>query len=188
MNKERLIEQINTIKNARRIYRDNGALFVIQNPELFPILLELIFENKTNIAIKSCWVLELVCMEKIDPIIPHLNYFTTNLNKPNHESMLRPLSKVCYFIINEYRSSNYNEIKKNLTSKNKIQIIEANFDWLIDKHKIATQVFAMDTLYLLGSEFNWIHRELKLILEQNIISGSAGYQVRAKRILKNLNL
>ena len=185
MNKENLIIQIDSIKNARRIYRDQGADFVLKNPELFPCLLELVFENKTKMAIKASWVLELVCMEDIELMSRHLNYFSVNLKKFDHESMLRPLSRICFFIISSSRS---NEIKKYLTHENKIQIIEVNFDWLIENHKIATQVFAMDTLYLLGLEFDWIHQELKLVLEQNIITGSPGYQVRAKRTLKKIEL
>ena len=118
----------------------------------------------------------------------HLNYFTANLEKFDHESMLRPLSRICFFIISSYYSLGTNEINKYLTSENKIQIIEVNFDWLIENHKIATQVFAMDTLYLLGLEIEWVHQELKLVLEQNLNSGSPGYQVRAKRTLKKSNL
>ncbi len=188
MNKENLIIQIDSIKNAKRIYRDQGAEFVLENSELFPYLLELVFENKTKTAIKASWVLELVCMESVELMAHHLNYFSINLRKCDHESMLRPLSRICFYIINAYSSSESNEIKKYLTHENKIQIIEANFDWLIEDHKIATQVFAMDTLYLLGLEFDWIHLELKLVLEQNIITGSPGYKVRAKRTLEKIEL
>lgn len=188
MNKEDLINQIESIKNARRVYRDNAAKFVLENPELFPFLLELVFENKIKTAIKASWVLELVCMEQIKLMALHLNYFTERLKKLDHESILRPLSKICFFITNTYCSSNSNQINKNLTMQNKTQMIEVNFDWLIENRKVATQVFAMDTLYFLGLEFDWVHQELKLILEQNLSKGSPGYQVRAKRTLKKLAL
>jgi len=45
----------------------------------------------------------------------------------------------------------------------------------------------MQTLALLGQEFEWIHPELKAVLEQGYAGGSAGYKARARRILKNLN-
>ncbi|MCF6297636.1 MAG: hypothetical protein L3J08_06585 [Flavobacteriaceae bacterium] len=187
MNKNDLINEIISIKNAKRIYRDRATSFVIKNPEIFPFLLELTFENEKRMAIKSSWVLELVCFENINLLIPHLNYFVENLHNVNHESMLRPLSKICSFIANIYDLSNQNEIKKKLTTENKIQIIEVSFDWLIGNHKVATQVFAIDTLFLLGKYFDWVHTELKLVLKQNINKGSAGYQVRAKRVLERLD-
>ena len=66
----------------------------------------------------------------------------------------------------------------------KEKIIVVNFDWIIENHKVATQVFAMDTLLILGKKYDWVHNELKLILEKNTSSGSAGYQAHAKKILK----
>lgn len=188
MNKSDLIDEINSIKNAKRIYRDQVTKFVIKNPEVFPFLLELALENNSKTSIKSSWVLELVCFKNIDLLIPYLGYFSKNLHKINHESILRPIAKICSFIAEIYDSLDQKNIKKNLTVGNKIQIIEANFDWLINNHKIATQVYAMDVLYFLGKEFDWVHPELKLVLEQNISNGSAGYQVRAKRVLKKLNI
>lgn len=44
----------------------------------------------------------------------------------------------------------------------------------------------METLYLFGKEFDWVHKELKLILLQNITQESAAYKARAKKILKSL--
>lgn len=187
MKKSDLLKKINSIPNARRIYRDNAADFVIKNPVLFPFLLELIFEEKTKTAIKSSWILELVCIEHIELLAAQLNFFTDNLKDLSHESMLRPFSKICCFIVQAYKSDDLNEIKQHLNTQNKSQIIEANFDWLIQNHKVATKVFAMDTLYLLGLEYDWIHTELKLVLEQNMAKGSAGYQVRAKRVLSKIN-
>lgn len=188
MDKRGLMIRINSIKNAKRIYRDQGAEFIIDHPESFPILLEMIFENQGKIAIKSSWVFELACLENIDFMTDHLDYFTENLNRIKEESILRPLSKVCYTIVNTCQSGSNHNINKLISQKNKLQIVEANFDWLIEDHKVATQVFAMDTLYLLGLEIDWIHKELKMVLEQNIIKGSSGFQVRGKRVLKKLDI
>ena len=79
-------------------------------------------------------------------------------------------------------------IKAKMTDRHKNKIIETNFDWLIDKHKVANQAYAMDTLFLFGKEYDWITTELQLVLEKHIQSGSPGYQVRANRILKKLNI
>ncbi len=186
MNKSDLINELNSLKNAKRIYRDKSTDFVLNHPETFPFLLEIVFESSSKLSIKAAWVLELVCSENINLLIPHLNYYTKNLTKITDESALRPLSKVCFFITNTYFSKTGNQINKRLTNKNIDQIIENNFDWLIGNHKISIQVFAMDTLYLLGKKYDWIHQELKLVLEKNTSSRSAGYQAHAKKILKKL--
>ncbi|WP_378176144.1 hypothetical protein [Aquimarina sp. SS2-1] len=44
----------------------------------------------------------------------------------------------------------------------------------------------MTSLYLLGTEFDWVHPELKITLENNYHSGSAAYQARSRMILKKL--
>lgn len=182
MNKNDLINQINTIKNAKRVYRNAATDFVIHQPETFSFLLELIFKNQSKTAIKSAWVLELVCQKNILLIKEHLDFFINNINTITDESALRPISKTCSFIVNAYQNN-----KLELTNNQKEIIIETNFDWVITKHKVATKVFAMETLYLLGKEYNWVHTELKLILEKNTSTESAAYQSRSKKILKQLN-
>jgi len=45
----------------------------------------------------------------------------------------------------------------------------------------------MEMLYLFGKNENWIHEELKLIIQQNILNESAAYQARGKKILNWIN-
>ena len=48
-------------------------------------------------------------------------------------------------------------------------IIETGFDWLITPQKIAVRAYTMTFLYLFGLEKNWIHPELKHLIETKII-------------------
>lgn len=187
MNKNDLISELNSWHTAERASRDQSAKFVLDHPETFPFLIHLVFEDQERINIKSAWILELVCFENINLIKSYLDYFSQNLTKITNESALRPIAKVCSFIASTYYSGSKNEINKGLTKSNIQLMMESNFDWLIGKHKIACKVFAMDTLLLFGSETDWVHEELKLILEQNIIHESPGYLSHAKKILKKLN-
>ncbi len=187
MNKNDLILELNSFKTAERAHRDKSAKFVLEHQETFPFLVELVFEGQKRINIKAAWVFELVCFENIDLISPYLDYFTQNLTKIKNESALRPIAKVCSFIANAYYGKSDNEIYNKLTKKGIQLMIENNFDWLIEEHKVASKVFAMDTLFLFGRETNWVHKELIMILEKNIANESAGYQSHAKKILKALN-
>ena len=188
MNKSDLTAKIRSIPNAKRIYRDEVAYFVIANIETFSFLVALTFENQKKVAIKSSWVLELVCLQNINYMAADLDYFVENIDKPSNESILRPLAKICFLLTKAYYAKSDNMIKSRLTEDQKNKIIETNFDWLIDKHKVANQAFAMDTLFLFGKEYEWIRLELRLVLEKHILNGSPGYQVRANRILKKLNI
>jgi len=187
VNKSDLISELNSWHTAEKANRDQSAKFVLDHPETFSFLIELVFEGQERINIKSAWILELVCIENIHLISTYLDYFSQNLTKITNESALRPIAKVCSFIASAYYSGSEDEIHKILTKNNIQLMIESNFDWLIGKHKIACKVFAMDTLLLFGAETDWVHEELKLILEQNIIHESAGYLAHAKKILKKLN-
>ncbi|MGB3152866.1 MAG: adenylosuccinate lyase, partial [Maribacter sp.] len=63
----------------------------------------------------------------------------------------------------------------------------ACFDWLIGNHKVAAKAYSMTCLLFLGRKFDWIHPELKLVLEQNYASGSAAYKARARMTLAKIN-
>lgn len=44
----------------------------------------------------------------------------------------------------------------------------------------------METLYLFGNDYDWIHPELAQILEQDFQIQSSGFKARAKRILNKI--
>ncbi len=182
--KKDLILQLEAIPNAKREYRDAAAAFVLKNKETFSYLVPLIFEGNKRINILATWVFELVCLQDLSLIQSHLDYFINSLQTVKHESQLRPISKICFKVI----QSNY--VKKEgiikLSPQQKEVLAECNFDWMIENHKIATQVFAMDSLFLLGKELNWIHPELKLILQKDFQSKSPGYQAHARHLLQSL--
>ena len=67
------------------------------------------------------------------------------------------------------------------------KIIDAGFDWLISDQKVAVKAYSMELLYLFGKNIEWVHEELRLILEQNIIYERCGYKARGKKILSFIN-
>jgi hypothetical protein len=58
------------------------------------------------------------------------------------------------------------------------------FDWMLTNQKVACQARAMTNLYFLGTETAWIHPELKIIIQQNLPQGSAGYINRGQKTLE----
>ncbi len=77
-------------------------------------------------------------------------------------------------------------IIKAILPKHKETITECCFDWMITDQKVACKVYSMLALYFLGTEFDWIHPELKTIIEANIYEGSAAYKARGKYTLAQI--
>lgn len=187
MTKEYLLLQLVGIENAKRENRIRVTEIVLKNNNLFPFLLEITFDVSNKVSVKAAWILELVCEKKISWLLPHLDYFTQNISKVTFDSAVRPISKICMFLAKAY-SKRKEILFKNYLTKNYIdRIIETGFDWMISNQKVAAQAYTMTTLYLFGKNYDWVHHELKIILEQNITKQSAAYKARGKITLALIN-
>ena len=54
------------------------------------------------------------------------------------------------------------------------------------REKIAPKAYAMNSLFLLGKDIDWIHPELVTILERDFQMQSSGFKARARHILKKI--
>jgi len=187
MNKDFLILQLKNIENAKRVNRLRVSNLVIENKELFKPLLELTFEVDNKLSIKAAWVLEFVCFEKLEWLVPYLDTFTKNIRFVKFDSVVRPVSKICNFIAIAYNSRKTSLIKETLTRNQIDLIIETGFDWMISEQKVAVKAYTMNSLFLFGKEYDWVHEELKLIILKNISTGSPAYKARGKITLSLIN-
>ena len=185
MTTEELYEELNYVNHSRekRLYY---AKLVIDNPELVPKLLDILFKVDDKVSCRAAWVFEFMCGEKLEAIIPFLDRFTSNIHKVHLDSAVRPIAKVCEYLIKAYYSKNEPLFKTVLNPTHKERIIEVCFDYMTNDEKIAPKAYAMNTLYLLGQDYDWIHPELALILERDFHMQSAGFKARARHILKKI--
>lgn len=180
-----LYEELNFVSAAR----ENRLMYskmVLDDMSLFPKLIEILFMVDDKKSSKAAWIFEYVCNDYIYAIIPHLDIFTTNLKRVHLDSSVRPIARVCEMIAKAYCSKQNKTMKNALQNIHKERIIEACFDWMISNQKVAVKAYSMDTLYLLGKEYNWVHPELKQILQQDYTHESAGFKARAKHVLKKI--
>jgi hypothetical protein len=187
MDKDFLIIQLENIENAKRVNRLRVASIVLEAPHLFKNLLKLVFEVENKLSIKAAWVLELVCIDKLELLAPHLSYYTSNIKYLKFDSSIRPASKICNFLAIANNSRYDNLIKDTITKHQIDSIIETSFDWMISNQKVAAKAYAMNALYLFGKNYDWVHKELKLIIQQNIINESSAYKARGKITLSLIN-
>ena len=93
------------------------------------------------------------------------------------------MSKICLFIA----KSNHRSNGINLTQLQETQILEACLDWLIGDEKVATKATSIKTLFVLGKKYDWVHNELKTIIQQGYSENSAAYKAVTRNILKKID-
>ena len=185
MTTEQLYTELNYV-NHSRLNRLKYANLMRAQPELIPELLDILFMVDDKISCRAAWVLEFMCGEHLEIIIPHLDRFAEQIHRVHLDSAVRPVAKVCEYLIKAFYSKDLNVIKQKLKIVHREKIIESCFDWMINDEKIAPKAYAMNSLYLLGQDFDWIHPELALILERDFQIQSSGFKARARHILKKL--
>lgn len=180
-----LISVLNDMKNPARVNRDNAANIVLAQPNLIKHLVDLTFDVNVKLSIKAAWVLEWICTHHgIEHILPYLDRFTTNISIVRFDSAVRPCAKICEHLANAFTSKKGNKTKTTLTQSHIDAIIETGFDWLITDQKIAVRAYTMTFLYLFGLQKDWVHPELKHLIETKIIHESKGCKARGKYILE----
>lgn len=134
-------------------------------------------------AAKACWILELICYEKIEWLQEHLEFFSLNIKNTTDKSAIRALSKICLLLAISHFKKKEIQITENQLQK----IAETCFDWLLTDTKVASKCYSIRTLHLLGIHFDWIHTELKIILEKDYTNHSAAYKAVGREILKKIS-
>lgn len=175
-----------TYVNSSRENRAINAKTVLTNLNLLPSLIDILFKVDDKVSCKAAWVLEFTCDKNLEVLIPFLDKFTSNISKVHLDSAIRPVAKICEYLVKAYYSKEDNNIKNTLKPLYQERIIETSFDWMITNQKVAVKVYSMSSLYLLGKDYDWVHPELVTILERDFNSSSAGFKARAKQILKKL--
>ena len=185
MTKEALNEALNYVNHSRE-KRSEMAVLILENPHLVAPLLEIAFDLKNPISFRACWVMEFTAKNRLDYLFPYLDLFVEHISLVTMDAAVRPMAKICEYLIVSYFSKTKNETKNVLTEKHLKKITASCFDWLIGAHKVAAKAYSMTSLFLLGTKYDWIHPELQLVLEQNYHEGSAAYKARARHTFDKL--
>jgi len=185
MNKQQLYEALNYVNHSREKRREM-AILVSKNPQLVEPLLEVAFDGIDPISSKACWIVEFTAKENLPYLFPYLGRFTSAIGFLRLDSSIRPMAKICEYLIVAYFRKTENAVQKALKENHLEEITVACFDWLIGNHKVAAKAYSMTCLLLLGRKYDWIHPELTMILEQNYSKESAAYKARARMTLEKI--
>ncbi|MEP2937308.1 MAG: adenylosuccinate lyase [Gilvibacter sp.] len=180
-----LEEKLNYTKAYRKT-RLEVANWVLNNPDTFSDLLDFCYDLKNDISYKASWILEFVVKDDLSLVYPEIDRYCNQLEHITRDQSLRPMAKICEMLTTEYYIKQSPAIKKVLTQKHKEQITANCFDWLITDQKVACKAYSISALYLLGTEFDWIHPELETILREGYNKHTAAFKARARHFLTKI--
>lgn len=185
MTEDQLYEELKYVNHSRD-NRLKYAQIIVNDPKLIPLVLDILFKVDDKRSPRAAWLMEFVARDNLEFLIPYLDRITSEMHKVHLDSAVRPMAKICECLVEAFYSKKDNAIKSSLNSEHKDRITESCFDWLINDEKIAPKAYAMNSLYLLGRDYDWIHPELLLILERDFHIQSSGFKARAKHIVKKI--
>jgi len=163
---------------AHRKSRDDNKDFIFTISNYLSDLVEIACNTKDKNHHKACWILELICEERLELFVPFIDKFCEALPHFKVNPAIRPTSKICLFLTKSK--------KVTLTENQEEKIIETCLDHLIDVELAATTAYSMRALFELGKKYSWVNEELKSVLSRDLHNQSPGYCFAVKDILKRL--
>ncbi|MCG2419843.1 adenylosuccinate lyase [Aequorivita sp. F47161] len=181
--KERLMEV-----DSSRAKRMEIGLWITKKPHYVRETLQWCFTEDSELLVQSAWVLEVICKHKAKNFFKYMHLFFEALPNIQNDSALRSSAKICEMLCHYHFMHDFGIVLEVLDENERQIITECCFDWLITDQKVACQAPAMQCLYYLGWDHDkkWIYPDLKNILLKNAPNKSAGYQARARKILKRI--
>lgn len=156
---------------------------VIDNPDWILLVLHKMSAIENRNSDLSARVLELACKQNLSLLFLCIDEFSNLISKLKLDGSIRASAKIIELLCVEYYVKFNPLYLKNLNDQHLEQFTESCFDWMISDKAIAIQAHSMYSLYLLGSTYDWVHKELIRHIERNLPQGSAGYQNRGKKII-----
>ncbi|EZH71318.1 adenylosuccinate lyase [Aquimarina atlantica] len=180
-----LEDVLHTVDHSRE-KRKYFANMVLDNPKLLPDLLNICARVDDEISCRASWGLEFLCKHDPTAILPYLDELINIVPNVYQHPAVRPMAKIFECLSIAYYKKKNPKVRAALTTQHREKITELCFDWIITDQKVAPKAYSMTSLYLLGTEFDWVHPELKITLENNYNTGSAAYKARSRMVLKKI--
>lgn len=145
--------------------------FIGGNPQKFAELIEHLLGDNYRLSQRAAWPLS-YSLEKYPELIPpHLKRLILNLRNPIPDAVKRNTLRFLQFI----------EIPEELMG----EAADVCFEIIASaREPIAIKVFSMTVLHNLSQKEPDLKQELKILIEEQMPFGSAGFISRGKKILK----
>jgi HEAT repeat protein len=148
------------------------STFIDDDPEKFDQLMKLFFDKEYRVTQRAAWVVAHCGKSHPELITPYIEPMIKNLKKEVHVAVIRNTLKLLQEI----------DIPKQLwgiTTDICFKLLESN-------KPIAVKVFSMTVLANICEKEPDLKNELRIIIEDQLPYGSAGFKSRAAKTLKRL--
>ncbi len=151
----------------------NMVLLVSKNPEILKDLITLLYHENIRAVQKTGLILSELAIGNPDVFLPYAQLMIKKLIEKPTDAIKRNTLRILQYVT--------------LPKKHHDAAVDLCFKYLINRNEaVAIQVFAMTVLAGIVEEYPELKNELILILEDRMPNGSAGFQSRARKTLKQL--
>lgn len=139
----------------------------------FNILITIFLSGSNRITQRAAWPLSYCVMNHPKLINRHYPAILSMLKKPHpHDAVKRNIVRLLQFV--------------DIPVRYQGKVIDACFQLMDPKEAIAVRAFSMTVLGNLAQKHPDLKKELRLLIEEQLPYGSAGYRGRAKKVLRQL--
>ncbi|TXI71436.1 MAG: hypothetical protein E6Q41_00260 [Cyclobacteriaceae bacterium] len=160
-------------KGHSKALTDKIVRYVGDDQTRFNKLMETFLSGPQRITQRAAWPLSYCVNDHPFLIGRHYPAVLKILMKPGvHDAVKRNIVRLLQFVA--------------IPKRYQGRVIEACFKLMDPKEAIAIRAFSMTVLANLATEYPDLKKELRLVIEEQLPYGSAGYLSRAKKILGQL--
>jgi hypothetical protein len=162
---------LNVPHNKENMHR--LADYIAAHPALIAPLLDFVADHDVKICERASWVVSLLAEKSPSLLLPYFGQIIHLLKAPKHQAVVRNIVRMWQFM--------------EIPDQWKGEVFERCFQYVNDAKKaIAIRVFSMTVCANIAKSIPELGEELKLVIEENMNFGSAGFKNRASKILENL--
>ncbi len=173
--KTNYFEELETLllEEHSKVQRDLIINYIGEDQEKLNALAYHFLGDDYRLAQRAAWPIGVIGIKNPNRILPYLKDALLNA-KHKHDAVKRNTIRIL---------SEFKEIPISIES----EAMNVCFDLLAKpKEAIAIKVFSMTVLFTLSKKYPEIQPELKILIEEQIPTGSAGFKNRGQKILKKL--
>ncbi len=150
------------------------ADYIGNNQERFDHLMHLFFTDEYRVVQRAAYAVSHCTDQHIELVYPHLPAMVEYLkDRSVHIAIRRNIVRILAQL----------EIPEKVMG----DVATLCFDFLIDpKEAVAVKIYSMEVLYHLTLKEPDLKNELILVIEENMVYGSAGVRSRGRKVLKRL--
>jgi hypothetical protein len=150
------------------------AKWIGADTKRFKELMDLFLTGEYRITQRAAWIIKHCVDEHAELVVPYIGNMIDRMLEANvHDAVKRNVVRILQDI----------EIPRRLAGK----VATVCFEWLASaKEPVAVKVFSMSVLANIAKEEPDLKNEIRILIDLQMPTGSAGFKSRGKRVLRQL--